>query len=76
MREKSLNGLCVVVLGLSFFGLTAAVRAKPITEAEKRDGLESATLRNCMSRSARRCGSLRPLSRIASRPNGSDLPSG
>ena len=33
MREKSLNGLCVVVLGLSFFGLTAAVRAKPITEA-------------------------------------------
>ena len=33
MREKSLNGLCVVVLGLSFFGLTAAVRAKPITDS-------------------------------------------
>ena len=33
MREKSPNGLCVVVLGLRFFGLTAAVRAKPITDS-------------------------------------------
>ena len=27
MREKSLNGLCVVALGLSFFGLTAPCQA-------------------------------------------------